>query len=279
MDVEEFLKKIPRPSVEDIPELYRELDEMTRRIAEILTASSLYNAGAQEVDFGKAASEDLVELISKDPEVMVPFFVMITGLSHRELKRRGLGGVYSLRRARNREGLRPLADLVRSLMAHPLRLETVLYKFYNWEEHQRLHWRGRKAEKDTCEVIARYCRDVGKRKFQCGGKRREIDCAVPRDKPVAAVNVRVGVGEDRAKRIKEFATELKEVKECGVKHFVVVYFVPKHEKNKLEEIRAESLREAPFDLVVLTIEELESLAEKLREWGALSCVQRRHVGI
>ncbi len=45
MDVEEFLKKIPRPSVEDIPELYRELDEMTRRIAEILTASSLYNAG------------------------------------------------------------------------------------------------------------------------------------------------------------------------------------------------------------------------------------------
>ncbi len=44
-----------------------------------------------------------MELISKDPEVMVPFFVMITGLSHRELKRRGLSGVYSLIRARNRE--------------------------------------------------------------------------------------------------------------------------------------------------------------------------------
>jgi len=43
------------------------------------------------VDFGKATSEDLVELLSKDPEAMVPFFVMITGLSHRELKRRGLG--------------------------------------------------------------------------------------------------------------------------------------------------------------------------------------------
>ena len=40
--------------MEDIPELYRELDEMTRRIAEILTASSLYNAETQEVDFGKA---------------------------------------------------------------------------------------------------------------------------------------------------------------------------------------------------------------------------------
>jgi len=109
------------------------------------------------VDFGKATSEDLVELISKDPKVMVPFFVMITGLSHRELKRRGLGRVYSLRRARNREKLRPFADLVRSLLTHPLRLETVLCKFYkNWEEHQRRHWRGRKAEKDTCEVIARY---------------------------------------------------------------------------------------------------------------------------
>jgi hypothetical protein len=44
-----------------------------------------------------------VELISRDPEAMVPFFVMIAGLSHRELKRRGLGSVYSLGRARNRE--------------------------------------------------------------------------------------------------------------------------------------------------------------------------------
>jgi hypothetical protein len=88
---------------------------------------------------------------------------------------------------------------------------------------------------------------VGKRKFQCGGKKREIDCAVPRDKPVVAVNVRLGVGEDRAKRIKEFAAELKEAKECSVKYFVVVYFVPEHEKSKLEEIRAELLKEAPFD--------------------------------
>jgi len=101
----------------------------------------------------------------------------------------------------------------------------------------------------------------------CGGKRREIDRAVPRDKPVAAVNVMAGVEENCAKRIKEFATELKEVKECGIKYFVVVYFVPEHEKNKLEEIRAEFLRETPFDLVVLTREELELLVKKLREWG------------
>jgi hypothetical protein len=45
------------------------------------------------VDFGKATSEDLVELISKDPEVMVPFFVMITGFSQRELGRCRLMGV------------------------------------------------------------------------------------------------------------------------------------------------------------------------------------------
>jgi hypothetical protein len=162
---------------------------------------------------------------------------------------------------------------VRSLLAHPLRLEIVLYKFYkNWEEHQRRHWRGRKAEKDACDVIARYCRDVGKRKFQCGGKKREIDCAVPRDKPVVAISIREGESEDRVKRIKEFAVELKEAKECGVKHFVVVYFVPEHEKSKLEEIRAEFMREAPFDLVVLTREELELLAERLREWGVPGCV-------
>ncbi len=60
-----------------------------------------------------------------------------------------------------------------------------------------------------------------------------IDCAVPRDKPVVAINVRLGVEEDRAKRIKDFAAELKEVKECGVKYFIVAYLVPEHEKGSL----------------------------------------------
>jgi hypothetical protein len=115
--------------------------------------------------------------------------------------------------------------VVRSLLAHPLRLETVLYKFYNWEEHQRRHWRVRRAENEVCRAVEARCGNAGKYVLLCGGKRREIDCAVPRDEPVVAINVRVGVGEDRAKRIKEFAAELKEAKECGVKHFVVVYFV------------------------------------------------------
>jgi len=80
-----------------------------------------------------------------------------------------------------------------------------LYKFYNWEEHQRRHWRGRKAENEVCTAVEARCGNAGKYVLQCGGKRREIDCAVPRNKPVVAINVRVGMGEDRAKRIKEFA--------------------------------------------------------------------------
>jgi hypothetical protein len=62
------------------------------------------------------------------------------------------------------------------------------------------------------------------------------------------------------------------VKECGVKYFVVAYLVQEHEKGKLEEIRAEFLKEAPFDLVVLTRKELGLLAERLREWGVPGCV-------
>jgi hypothetical protein len=116
------------------------------------------------------------------------------------------------------------------------------------------------------------CGNAWKYVLLCGGKRREMDCAVPRDQPVVAINVGEGESEDRAKRIKEFAAELKEVKECGVKYFVVVYFVTEHEKNKLEEIRAEFLREASFDLVVPTREELDLLAERLREWGVPGCV-------
>jgi hypothetical protein len=122
--------------------------------------------------------------------------------------------------------------LVRSLLAYPLRLKTMMYKFYkNWEEHQRRHWRGRRAKNEVCTAVKARCGNAGKYVLLCGGKRREIDCTVPRDKPVVAINVRLGVGEDRTKRIKEFAAELKEAKECGVKYFVVVYFVPEREKN------------------------------------------------
>jgi len=181
--------------------------------------------------------------------------------------------VCSLRRARDREKFRPFAEVVRSLLAHPLRLETVLYKFYkNWEEHQRRHWRGRRAENEVCTAVKARCGNAGKYVLLCCGKRREIDCAVPRDRPVVAINVRVGVEEDSAKRIKEFAAELKEAKECGVKYFIVAYLVPEHEKGRLEEIRAEFLEEAPFDLVVLTSEELGLFAERLREWGVPGCV-------
>lgn len=87
--------------------------------------------------------------------------------------------------------LRPLAELARSLLAHPLRLETVLYKFYkNWEEHQRRHWRGRRAENEVCTAVKARCGNAGKYVLLCGGKKRKIDCAVPRDKPVVAINVR-----------------------------------------------------------------------------------------
>ncbi len=161
---------------------------------------------------------------------------------------------------------------MRSLLAHPLRLKTVLYKFYNWEEHQRRHWLGHRAENEVCTAVRARYGNAGKCVLLCGGKRREIGCAVPRDKPVAAINVKMGVGENRAKRIKEFATERKEAKECGVKHFAVVYFAPEREKNKLEEIRAEFLREASFDLMDLIREEFELLTERLREWGASGCV-------
>jgi len=280
MDIEEFLRKIPRPSEEEIPELYGELNDMTRRIAEVLTASKLYDAETREVDFGKATSEDLIDLVNKDPKVMVPFFVMVTGLSYREFRRRGIKDVYSLRKPKDRSKIEPFADSVKGLLAHPLRLETVLYKFYkNWEEHQKRHWRGRRAESDVCKAIGNHCRDVGKRVFESNDmncsdvKRREIDCAVPRENPVVAINVRVGVKEDRAKRIKEFAAELSELRRClpNIKYFVVAYLVPEHEKDQIEGIRAEFMKEASFDLVILARDELKVLVEKLREWKVPGC--------
>jgi len=49
-----------------------------------------------------------------------------------------------------------------------------------------------------------------------------------------------------------------------------VYFVSPHEKELMEKIRAKIEKERegkrPYDAVVLTLEELEGLAEKLKEW-------------
>ncbi len=110
--IEEILKKIPKLSSHELPSLYEELDKMTRRIGEIITTSTLFEKESKLVRFDKASKEDIVKLIIKGRDVMIPFFVMICGFSERELERYGLRDIYSLRRKQDIKKQNMVADII-----------------------------------------------------------------------------------------------------------------------------------------------------------------------
>lgn len=272
--VKDILKKIPRPNYAEMPLLYQELDEMTQRIGEVLISSKLFDSNASTVCFDKATKESIIELINRNHDVMIPFFVMICGFSVRELERLyGIHDVYALRERLDSEGLRKFAEAVVDNLRYPLKLETVLYKFYkNWEEHQKRHYRGKRIEKYVIDVAKEIGFNADKLTLEeINGSKRDIDCAIPPDPTnlKVAIQVRTGVLRDLVKRAKEFSTEFDEVLKYypNIK-FGIVYFVPQHEAEKREEIRkkVEHEREGkrPYDFVIVT-SDLEELKRELTE--------------
>jgi len=276
--IDEILKKIPRPNYSELPSLYEDLNQMAKRIGRVLVESELFEHKSLLIRFDKAGKAKIINLIKKDPEVMVPFFVMICGFSVRELERLyGIKDVYSLRtNIRDVGKLNAFAEAIEDNLKHPLHIETAIYKFYkNWEEHQKRHYRGHKAEDLVTQILRKYGYHVGKIKVRCRDEEREIDCAIPPDPQNlrVAIMIRQGVFRDLIKRAKGYSAEFDKLIECfpNIK-FVVVYFVSPHERDRLNEIRLriENEREGkrPYDLIVLTPEEVETiLVKKLEEWG------------
>lgn len=277
--VEEILAKIPRPNYEEIPALYIDLDNMTRRIGLILIGSNLYEGASKLIRFDKASPNDIHRLMAKDPKTMIPFFVMICGFSVRELERLArIHDIYSLRKPetfrKKEESTRRFAQLVIENLRYPLHLETVLYKFYkNWEEHQKRHYRA-KIEDQVRKLFEQHGFPCGKIKILCRDKEIEIDGAIPPDphRVKVALQIRTGVRRDLVKRAKEFSSEYDDILQClpHVK-FIPVYLVPPHEKDKLEEFRRvinnERKGKTPYTTIILTWEELENLLNRLPKMG------------
>jgi hypothetical protein len=273
--IDEILKKIPRPNYSELPELYEELDKEAKEIGRILMESKLFDKTNHVVKFNEANVDAISELISRNPEVMIPFFVMVCGFSDRELTRLyGIRNVYSLRMTLKSSELRAFIDAVLSQLRYPISLEALLFKFYkNWEEHQKRHYRARSAENLVINFLKDKGYAAGKIKITIGNKKREIDCAIPPD-PIniqVAIQIRRGVFKDLVKRAKEYSTEFDEISEhFPHAKFVVIYFVSRHEGNRIDDIRSRMMSERegkrPYDLVILTQEELELLERKLEEW-------------
>ena len=104
MDVEEFLKKIPRPSVEDIPELYRELDEMIRRCRDPHRLQSLQRrdtgGGFRKGHLGRSRGVD-----KQRPGGHGALFRHDYRFFPKGARAMQADGRYSLRRARDREAI------------------------------------------------------------------------------------------------------------------------------------------------------------------------------
>jgi len=271
--IEGILKKIPRPNRDELPTLYEDLDEMVRKIGLILINSRLYEPETTMIRFDRANEEDILELIKENPDLMIPFFVMVCGFSVRELERLyGIRNVYSIRKG---EQLYKFSKVVKDNLLMPLYLETLIYKFYkNWEEHQKRHYRGREAEEYVIRILRQNGYNAGKIRVICKSKEMEIDCAIPPNNNFkVAIMIREGVFRDLLKRAKEYSTEYDDLLECfpGIK-FVLIYFVSPHERRRLDDIkkRIESERQGkkPYDLVILTKEEVKDvLLKKLKEWN------------
>jgi hypothetical protein len=273
--IDMILAKIPRPNYDEIPDLYRKLDDMVREIVKNLIKYGLLEQENLLVRFDRADESTIKKLILENPDTMIPFFVMICGFSERELERLcEIRNVYKLGRSAEKKAAK-LAKIIKKYLKYSYNLETVIYKFYkNWEEHQKRHFRGRRTEELVKSILVEHGYNAGKIKVECGDKEREIDFAIPPDSRNirVAIMVRYGVFRDLVKRAKEFSTEFDELVNCypDVK-FVIVYLVSQHEKNRIEEIRkrieAEREGKRSYDLIILTEDELKELPKKLEEWG------------
>lgn len=134
-----------------------------------------------KIRFDKADESIIKELILENPNIMIPFFVTICGFSERELERLyGIRNVYGLGEHAKRKA-EELANAIKKYLKYPYHLETVIYKFYkNWEEHQKRHFRGRRAEELVGRILMEHGYDAGKTKVVCRGEEIEIDYAIPR---------------------------------------------------------------------------------------------------
>lgn len=265
-DIEDLLRRIPKPSYDELPGLYNELDEMARKISDILTKSRFYDRSTGLVHFERLSEEELLNLIQSSPNELVPLFVAFCGLSVRELKPYNIEDVYELRKKFDKDKAKLLAAIIKGLLNAPFGIETIIYKFYkNWEEHQKRHYRARIEES-----VRQFFRNHG---YRCEKLTRpiELDGAIPPEDPKVILQIRLGVMKDLVKRAKEFSAEFDNARRFfPYAHFVPVYIPREHELKNREVIREIIMRERrgkeSYEIVIVSMDELEKLLPKLEEW-------------
>jgi hypothetical protein len=266
----------PRPSEEELPDMYEEIGEMLTTIERVLNEHfTVESDGADErILFEEAKASDYLAALDADHEVMVPFFQKVVGLPDREFERQyGVSGIgQRLRSLKSSfdgyEDAEVFADALEELMPASLSMESVFYTFFKmWEADQRRFYRMRYEED-----IREFLEEKGYPNFKGNSLAGEPDFVIPNSQPYEVIGeVRVIQQKDREKRFKEFRSEASEAaSNFPDAHFVAIanmgaYIEHLEDREKLRDAITKS-GTSEIDAVFFH-DEREELLRQLEEWG------------
>jgi len=272
MDISDW----PRPSDEELPDMYEDIDEMTQKAEELFREHFTITEqnGNERVQFGSADVDTFLEFLDADHGVSVAVAQKVTGLPNREFERQyGIGDIGQ--RLRNRkttfrgvDDAERFAEVLNDIMPDSLSLEALLYAFYkSWEGDQRRFYRMR-YEDD----IRQFLNENSYPTFKGNSLPGEPDLVIPDTEPYQIIGeVRVIQKTDKEKRFKEFRSEANEAKNNfdNIK-FVAVANLGKQylEARDREDVRAEITKNdtSKIDAVFFHDERAEMI-EKLEDWS------------
>lgn len=271
MDISDW----PRPSREELPDMYEDIDRMVRVAETHLREHFIVESDPDErVQFGEATSEDFLAAMDADHEVMIALFQKVAGLPDREFERqygvRGLGSRFRDRKSslRGVEDAETFADTLAELMPESLGLETTLYAFYkSWEGDQRRFYR-MQYESEFLEFL----NENGYAAWKGNSLPGEPDIVIPESEPFEVIGeIRVIQQKDKQKRFKEFRTEAHEAHEnFDAINFLVVANLGRQylEDHGREAVRNEITKHGSSEIdAVFFHDEREELLARLQEWG------------
>lgn len=266
----------PRPSEEELPDMYEEIDVMLSDIdKELRNHFKIDSSGPIErVVFSEANPENFLAALDSNHEVMVPFFQKIAGLPDREFERQyGISGIGQRLRKRKStfegyEDAEVFAETLANLMPESLSLESVFYTFFKmWEADQRRFYRMR-YEEDIREFLEEH----GYPNFKGNSLPGEPDLVIPDSRPYEVIGeVRVIQQKDREKRFKEFRSEATE----AATNFPDARFIAianmgayiEHHENR-ESMRSAITKDGSSEIdAVFFHDEREELLDQLQEWN------------
>lgn len=266
----------PRPSSNELPELYEETEEMIeqadsllRDYFEIDTSCSM-----DRIVFDGSDQDDFLRALNADHEIMVPLFQKVAGLPDREFERQyGVSGIGQRLKGRKTtfEGYEPaerFAEVLSEVMPISLSLESIFYTFFKMRESDQRRFYRMRYEKDIREFLM----ENGYPNFKGNSLPEEPDFVIPESEPYEVIGeVRVIQRKDREKRFKEFRSEAA----AAATNFPDAQFVAvanmgayiEHHDDR-ESLRDGITKNGSSEIdAVFFHDERDELLDQLSEWG------------